>query len=168
MLSKHTPVVYLLLKQFSSKLKRRRERKQDYGYLFFQHHVFLGLKEVNHAIIDELSTRGLTILSSFPALPSILARLVFVALSKLCFVLVFHLLCWMQNTYGVKRPICCAPRACADVSLLGSCLCFTYVLGQCHSLVKAAEKAFGTLPVPLNLAQGSPKAGLNQFGGARS
>jgi hypothetical protein len=40
-----------------------REREQDYGYLSYQHHVVLGLDEVNRlvrTVTDELGTRGLT------------------------------------------------------------------------------------------------------------
>ena len=40
-----------------------REREQDYGYLSYQHHVVLGLEEVNRlvrTVTDELGTRGLT------------------------------------------------------------------------------------------------------------
>jgi mitochondrial-processing peptidase subunit beta len=44
------------------------------------------------------------------------------------------------------------------VSSLGSCPCFTCLCGQCHSLVKAAEKAFGTLPVSPNPNPLGPKA----------
>ncbi len=40
-----------------------REHEQDYGYLFYQHHVVLGLEEVNRlvrTVTEELGTRGLT------------------------------------------------------------------------------------------------------------
>jgi hypothetical protein len=40
-----------------------REREQDYGYLSYQHHVVLGLDEVNRlvrTVTEELGTRGLT------------------------------------------------------------------------------------------------------------
>jgi hypothetical protein len=69
----------------------RRERKQYYYYLCYQHHVILGLEEVNRlvrTVTDELGTCGLTTLSAFPALPLISAHLVFTAISKLFFVLV--------------------------------------------------------------------------------
>jgi len=40
-----------------------RQPDQDYGYLSYQHHIVLGLDEVDrlvHIVTDELSTRGLT------------------------------------------------------------------------------------------------------------
>jgi Meiotically up-regulated protein Msb1/Mug8 domain len=47
----------------TSTITGHHEREQDYGYLSYQHHVVLGLDEVNRlvrTVTDELGTRGLT------------------------------------------------------------------------------------------------------------
>ena len=57
----------------------------------------------------------------FLALPSISARLVFAALSKHFFVLVFRFLRRAQNTHGTKRPVFSPPlslRRCVFVRVL--------------------------------------------------
>jgi hypothetical protein len=122
-------------------------------------HIILGHEEVNRlvrTVTDELGTRGLTTLSSFPALPLISARLVFTAFSWRFFVLVFRFLRRMRNTHDAKTPVLQRPLS------LHRCVFFGVLPVFYASLVAmpftCQEKAFRTLPVSPNPNQLGPKA----------
>ena len=144
-------------------------------YLSYQHHVILGLKEVTHTDIDEFGIRGLTTLSSFPALPSISACLGRVfrrrVLSKHSFVLVFRFLRRMRNTHGAKRQ---RPLSSCRYVFIGVLPVFYVTLGAmlfrptCPGDGESIRDAScSTEPEPA-WPQGSPKARLYRFRYCRS
>jgi hypothetical protein len=118
-------------------------------------------------------TRGLTTPFPFPALLSTSARFVF-ALSMLFFVLMFRFLHRTRNTHSAKRPVLQRPLRpeLAPMCLHWGLARVLRVSGEmpftCQCGGEGIRDAFClTEPEPAR-PQGSPKAGLYQFGGVCS